>query len=40
MRASSLVLDSDEHTAYVAGEEVPVTVREFSILHKLLSYPR
>lgn len=25
---------------FVAGEEVPVTVREFSILHKLLSYPR
>lgn len=25
---------------FVAGEEMPVTVREFSILHKLLSYPR
>ncbi len=36
----SLVLDADEHTAYVDGEEVPLTVREFNILYKLLSYPK
>ena len=36
----SLVLDADEHTAYVDGEEVPLTVREFNIVYKLLSYPK
>lgn len=36
----SLVLDADEHTAYVAGEEVQLTVREFNIIYKLLSYPK
>ena len=36
----SLVLDADEHTAYVNGEEVPLTVREFNIVYKLLSYPK
>lgn len=36
----SLVLDADEHTAYLRGEEVPLTVREFDILYKLLSYPK
>lgn len=35
-----LVLDADERMAYVNGEEVPVTVREFNILYKLLSYPK
>jgi two-component system OmpR family response regulator len=32
-------LDSDAMTATVDGEEIPVTVREFNILYKLLSYP-
>ncbi len=36
----SLILDADEHTAYVNGEEVPLTVREFNIVYKLLSYPK
>ncbi len=36
----SLVMDSDEMTAYVNGEEVPLTVREFNILFKLLSFPK
>lgn len=36
----SLVLDADEMTASVNGENVPVTVREFNILYKLLSYPK
>ncbi|MBQ7943922.1 MAG: response regulator transcription factor [Lachnospiraceae bacterium] len=35
-----LVLDAQEHTAYVKGEEVTLTVREFDILYKLLSYPK
>ena len=36
----SLILAADEHTAYVNGEEVPLTVREFNIVYKLLSYPK
>ena len=32
-----LVMDAQEHTAYVRGEEVTLTVREFDILYKLLS---
>lgn len=36
----SLVLDADEHAAYLNGEEIPVTVREFNLLYKLLSYPK
>lgn len=33
-------MDADEHTAYLDGEEIPMTMREFSILYKLLSYPK
>lgn len=36
----SAVLDAEEMSAYVGGEEVTLTVREFNILYKLLSYPR
>ena len=36
----TLSLDSDEHSAYLADEEIPLTVREFDILFKLLSYPK
>lgn len=36
----SLLLDSEEHCAYINGAEVQLTVREFNILYKLLSYPR
>lgn len=36
----SLELDADEMTAYLEKEEVPVTVKEFKILFKLLSYPK
>ena len=35
-----VVLDAEEHSAYVDGQEIPLTVREFNILYKLLSYPR
>ncbi|MDE6529747.1 MAG: response regulator transcription factor [Lachnospiraceae bacterium] len=35
-----LVLDADERTAVVGGEEIPLTMREFNILYKLLSYPK
>lgn len=40
LEIGSFVMDSDEHTAYLKGEEVPLTKREFSILYKLLSYPK
>lgn len=36
----STVLDMEEHSAYVGEEEIPLTVREFNILYKLLSYPK
>ena len=35
-----LRMDTDEHTAYIRDEEVPLTIREFNILFKLLSYPK
>lgn len=34
------IMDADEHTALLNGEEISLTNREFSILYKLLSYPR
>ncbi len=34
------VMDADEHTAYLGDEEIPMTNREFSILYKMLSYPK
>lgn len=33
-------MDADEHTAYLDDEEIPLTAREFSLLYKLLSYPK
>jgi len=33
-------MDADEYTAELNGEEIPMTVREFNILYKLLSYPK
>ncbi|MGN0573543.1 MAG: response regulator transcription factor [Acutalibacteraceae bacterium] len=35
-----LVLDADEHTAYYEDEEIQLTVREFDIIFKMLSYPK
>ncbi len=40
LEVGSFLMDADEHTAYLDGEEVPLTNREFSILYKLLSYPK
>ncbi len=34
------VMDADEHTAYLNGEEISMTNREFRILYKMLSYPK
>ena len=36
----NFIMDADEHTAYLCEEEIPLTNREFSILYKLLSYPK
>ncbi|MBQ8895358.1 MAG: response regulator transcription factor [Clostridia bacterium] len=40
LEIGDFVMDADEHTAYLCGEEIPLTNREFSILYKLLSYPK
>jgi len=36
----SLMLNADEMTAIMNGAEVPLTVKEFNVLFKLLSYPK
>lgn len=33
-------MDVDERTAKLQGREIPMTVREFNLLYKLLSYPQ
>ncbi|MBP3656081.1 MAG: response regulator transcription factor [Clostridia bacterium] len=40
LTVGGFVMDADEHTAELHGEEIPLTVREFNILFKLLSYPK
>lgn len=35
-----LTLDAEERTAVLDGEDIPLTVREFNLLYKLLSYPK
>ena len=40
LEVGNFVMDADEHTAYLNGEEISMTNREFSILYKLLSYPK
>lgn len=36
----SLLLDAEERSAYMGEEEISLTVREFNLLYKLLSYPK
>lgn len=36
----NFIMDADEHTAYLNGDEIALTLREFNILYKLLSYPK
>lgn len=36
----NLVLDAEEHSAYYGDEEIQLTVREFNIIFKMLSYPK
>ena len=40
LTVGSLTLDAQERTACLKGEEIPLTVREFNLIFKLLSYPK
>lgn len=40
LEIGNLVLDAEERTACLGDEEIPLTVREFNIVYKLLSYPK
>ena len=40
LEVGALRMDADERTAYLDEEEIPLTVREFNLLFKLLSYPK
>ncbi|MCB6991967.1 response regulator transcription factor [bacterium 210820-DFI.6.37] len=40
LEVGELRLDADERTAYLGEEEIALTVREFNLLYKLLSYPK
>lgn len=40
LEVGKLLLDSNERTAYLDGEEILLTVREFNLLYKLLAYPK
>lgn len=40
LTVGKLILDADERTATHNGEEIALTVREFNLLYKLLSYPK
>ena len=40
LEVGRFVMDADERTATLGGEEIALTVREFDLLYKLLSYPK
>ena len=40
LTVGSFTMNMDEHTAYLNSEEISLTNREFSLLYKLLSYPK
>ena len=40
LTVGNFTMDADEHTAYLNCEEISLTAREFSLLYKLLSYPK
>lgn len=40
LTVGSLTMDIEERTALLDGEEIALTMREFNLLYKLLSYPR
>jgi len=39
MTIGNLMVDADATSAEIDGDEIPLTLREFNILYKLLSYP-
>lgn len=40
LTVGKLILDAEERSVVLDGEEIPLTVREFNLLYKLLSYPK
>lgn len=40
LTVGNFTMNSEERTATVNGEEIPLTVREFDLLFKFLSYPK
>ncbi len=40
LEIGKFIMDLDERTAELDGEEISLTMREFNILYKLLSYPK
>jgi len=40
MSVGNLTLDADAVSATIDGEDIPITLREFNIMFKLLSYPK
>lgn len=40
LTVGSLTMNADEQSCTLNGEEIPLTVREFNLLYKLLSYPK
>ncbi len=40
LSVGNLTMNAEERTATVNGEEIPLTVREFDLLFKFLSYPK
>ena len=40
LTVGNLILNADEMSATLDGEDIPTTVKEFNILYKLLSYPK
>ncbi len=40
LTVGNFTMNLNEYTAYLGGEEISLTAREFSLLYKLLSYPK
>ena len=40
LEVGNFVMDADERSATLNGEEISLTAREFDLLYKLLSYPK
>lgn len=40
LTVGDFTMDAEEHSATLNGEDIPLTVREFDLLFKLLSYPK